>query len=102
MSMPHDGYAKLLEEMNELGVVAAKRITVGGDSYFDGRDLHLEAMDEIADVLAAIDYILFANYYPHEMKIIRARRKEKLSKFKGWAKEGDYVQPVGDSQPTQQ
>lgn len=102
MSMPHDGYVKLLEEMMELGIVAAKRISVGGDSYFDGTDLHLEAMNEIADVLATIDYVLTTNFYAHEIKIIRSRRKAKLATYKGWAKEADYVQPIGNSQPTQQ
>lgn len=96
MAMPHDGYAKLLEEMSELGTVAAKRIAVNGDSYYDGRDLHEESGEEIADVLAAIKFILAKNFYPHEIRILKARERAKYLQFLEWDKEGDYEQPVGN------
>ena len=56
------GSAKVLEESSELNQVLAKlQATRGSWTYFDGSDLYARLIEEIGDLIAALDYFTTAN-----------------------------------------
>lgn len=70
------GLVKLLEECGELSQVAAKKIAYPDtDEHPDGSSLSLRLEQEIADVLAAIDYVTRA--YGLSEVSINARKSNK-------------------------
>lgn len=76
------GVHKIMEESAELGVVLAKLITVQGGEYWDGRDLPEEIIEELGDLMAAIDY--FKKHNPEIGDLADLRRAEKLALFNKW------------------
>lgn len=80
------GLAKVLEESSELNVVLAKLIaTRGNPNYFDGRNLLDEVEDELADLLAAVDF--FVKYNSLNSTKIVTRQYEKFGLFCDWHEE---------------
>lgn len=56
------GLAKIAEEKDEAGVLIGKLMMTGGDSeYWEGRELHPELMEELADLKAAIEVFIELN-----------------------------------------
>jgi len=59
MAMHCKGLTKLIEECGELTQVAAKKQAYLDDKlYPDGSNLEIRLQEEIADVLAAIDFVI--------------------------------------------
>lgn len=81
------GLAKLAEESSELGQVIGK-ITAfpfldKGERHPDGTNLDERLTEELADVHAAIEYVLRMNNRV-QVPLFDARRKMKLRRFMGW------------------
>jgi hypothetical protein len=78
------GLAKITEECAELIKVIAKLQANGGDtSYFDGTDLLVGLLDEMADVQASIEFAIRYNEVLN-MNVIRARTEQKIRLFETW------------------
>lgn len=83
MPMPHSGLAKLCEECGELQTVAAKLLTYPKDDIHpDGSIQHQRLTEEIADVLAAIDFVALKRGLDRDA--INARRGVKLGTYMRW------------------
>lgn len=78
------GIFKVKEEMAELAVVLNKLCICPDGRYFDGRDLIAEAKDEMADVCAALCYLMETNGIYYGV----GRYDDKLRKFKKWGLTG--------------
>lgn len=79
------GVSKLIEENGELGQVLGKLIGTGGQvNHWDGSNLAHRMEEEVADTLAAIDFVIENN--PEHLKAYRIanRRNEKLKLFREW------------------
>ena len=80
------GLAKMAEECAEAIQVAMKIVAANGESaYWDGSDLRQRLEDEIADVCAAVDFLILANGLDQDR--IRQRAGGKLALFQGWHRE---------------
>lgn len=82
------GIAKLVEELGEAGQVCGKLIQTGGVvEHFDGSNLRLRLQEEIADVVAAIGFVVEANCLDDEAILKRADAKIEL--FRAWRAEAE-------------
>lgn len=78
------GLSKLVEEDGELTQVLGKILGAGGAiHHWDGSNLAQRAEEEIADVLAAIDYFVEKNKVLR-VHVIQNRRNDKLKLFRSW------------------
>lgn len=81
------GTSKVLEEMGELQQVLGKLIQTGGDArHWDG-DLRPKIVEEIADVLAALDFFAMKNLTAEENVQVSVRFFVKCGLFRGWHQE---------------
>lgn len=56
--MPAEGVVKLMEELNELGVVCAKRLAYWTtDDHPDGSNLKVRMEEEMGDVYASLQFV---------------------------------------------
>ncbi len=79
------GLSKLLEEMGELQQVGGKLMGTGGKTaHWDGTDLRQRLIEEMSDVLAAIQFFQAKNFTDKDDDRIRARVSEKLQLFATW------------------
>jgi len=79
------GLAKLIEECGELQQVAGKLIATGGTArYWDDTDLHERLLEELADTLAAVRFLVETNGL--DSNRIFSRVEEKVRKFEAWQK----------------
>ena len=77
------GLSKVIEECGEVVQVGGKLIATGGnDQHYDGSDLRCRLMDELADVSAAIQYMLAHNTY--DWRAFEDRIQTKLQLFNLW------------------
>jgi len=76
------GISKLIEECSELVVVCGKLIQSRGERKHWSGDLVDMMHDEIADVLAAIEWVV--EHAMLDRDRIKARRNEKLLKYREW------------------
>lgn len=77
------GLSKLIEEAGEVQQVAGKIIGFGSlGVHWDGSDLRQRLEDEIADCIAATDFVVEVNNLDWDR--IEARRRAKLATFRGW------------------
>lgn len=77
------GIGKLGEETGELQQVMGKLIATGGAAeHWDGSNLHRRLEDEIADVLAAAEFVIRTNRL--DLNAIKERKRKKLTRFYGW------------------
>jgi NTP pyrophosphatase (non-canonical NTP hydrolase) len=77
------GLGKLVEECGEVIQVAAKLVAANGSAgNWDGSELHGRLIDELADVEAAIDFVLAANGIERERLV--NRQAAKLAMFWRW------------------
>lgn len=82
------GLAKLMEECGELQQVIGKIAAFPYDSdHPDGSNLQNRMMDEMGDVLAAIEYVQRENSKRLDWKRIKSRAKKKLERFQRWDRE---------------
>lgn len=81
------GTSKLIEEIGELGQVLGKLIGTGGAvDHWDGSNLNVRLVEEIADVLAAAEFFVDANGL--DSAAISERRQAKLALFEQWHADG--------------
>jgi len=77
------GGSKLIEECGETVQVCGKLMgTRGGTQHWEGRPLDERLEDELADLQAAITFVIQCN--PLDGERIRGRTKEKLERFNHW------------------
>ncbi|SHF01183.1 MazG nucleotide pyrophosphohydrolase domain-containing protein [Kaistia soli DSM 19436] len=77
------GISKLTEECGEVMQVCGKLVGSHGEViHFDGSDLRKRMQEELADLLAAIEFVVAVN--PLDYDAIAARRDEKLKLFHAW------------------
>lgn len=81
---PHwPGISKLLEEAGEVAQVAGKIIGANGQTiHFDGSDLRVRLVEELADLSAAIEFVLSENDL--NRALFRSRAEKKLTLFRAW------------------
>lgn len=78
------GVAKVLEEMNELGVELGKLMGSNGKTKHWTGDLKPRIMDEAADVLAAVTFMIDFNFKDEDHDYILERFEKKYKTFTGW------------------
>jgi hypothetical protein len=77
------GLSKLTEEMGEVQQVVGKLLGTGGErDHWDGSDLELRLQEELADLRAAIDFVIGECHL--DKKAIQARENTKLALFLKW------------------
>lgn len=80
------GISKLIEEAGEVTQVCGKLIALAGESnHWDGTDLRERLEDELADVIAAWDFVIYHNGLDGGR--IKKRARDKLKLFETWHKE---------------
>lgn len=76
------GVSKFVEEAGEALQVAGKLMgTQGAANHWDGTDLHERMTEEMSDVLAAADLVVFLNL---NGDAVEERRRAKFRQFLGW------------------
>lgn len=81
------GLAKLNEECGEVNQVIGKLMQTDGDPSHWSGNLRNKLIDELADVAAAISFVVENNFTETEMRKIFARTSRKMAKFKSWHEE---------------
>jgi NTP pyrophosphatase (non-canonical NTP hydrolase) len=77
------GISKLVEELGEVAQVAGKLIATGGrPAHWDGTNLRVRLEDELADLEAAIAFVIQRNGLDADR--IAERREAKLRLFREW------------------
>lgn len=90
------GIGKLVEESGEVQQVAGKLLGTGGQHlHWDGTNLVERLEDELADLQAAIDFVIAQNKL--NAGRVEARRIEKLATFRLW-QEGE-AETRGSEEP---
>ena len=80
------GISKLIEEAGEVTQVCGKLIAIAGHTeHWDGTDLRERLENELADLSAAIEFVVGRNEL--DAKRMNARSMEKLELFVKWDKE---------------
>jgi hypothetical protein len=78
------GIGKLIEEAGEAQQVCGKLLATGGvSSHWDGTNLRKRLQEELADLAAAIDFVVEANDLD-DAGFVSTRRRNKLDLFWGW------------------
>ena len=86
------GISKLVEELGEVAQVAGKLIATGGEPrHWDGTDLRTRLEDELADLEAAIAFVMQRNELDADR--IVERRETKLRLFNAWHHQQEASQP---------
>ena len=89
------GVSKLLEEMGELTQILGKLIATRGQSeHWSGLNLREELIKEIADVHAAICFVMVECLSSEEIAVIQGRIAEKIKRFNRWHELGQLNQEV--------
>lgn len=99
MPMKHNGLNKLSEECCELTVVCQKWIACNSDEHWSGDIMRQRMIEEIGDVLAAIDFVVNRFGLSNNIRMpvdesifevtetIQERRVKKLAIFNKWDEE---------------
>lgn len=81
------GLSKLAEEAGETLQVIGKLMGTGGESaHWDGTDLRGRLIEELADLMAACEFVVATNQLDHED--LSVRRQKKLELFCQWHRGG--------------
>ncbi len=81
------GLSKLIEESGEVVQVCGKLLGTGGEvAHWDGTELRSRLEEEIADLMAACDFVIQHNSL--DKHTISKRIIEKLARFEKWHQEG--------------
>ena len=87
------GVSKLIEESGEVLQTLGKLIAVNGaKEHWDGSNLDARLGGELADLLAAIDFVI-AHNGGLDQQAIRRRHAEKLDQFSAWYREWQKERP---------
>lgn len=79
------GLAKLNEESGELVQVIGKLMMTHGEAeHWDGSDLRVRLVEEMADVAAAVSFVEVFALTAEERAVLDARRIEKFALFARW------------------
>jgi NTP pyrophosphatase (non-canonical NTP hydrolase) len=91
--MHNDGLTKLMEECGELVQACAKKAAYPDSVVHpDGRNLKDSLVEEMADVLAAIDFV--STKFSLDRTAIEVRARSKFRKFSLWDIDGESCFPV--------
>lgn len=83
------GLAKLNEEAGEVIQVIGKLMATGGErKHWGGSDLQARLEDEVADLQAALDFLLAHNGRRLSRKRVAARVKMKRRTYERWHRQG--------------
>lgn len=82
------GVAKLIEECGELTQILGKLLAYPDAQHPDGTNLIDRLHDEIADISAAIEFLISANGNTLDEGRILRRARTKLDQFKDWHAQG--------------
>ena len=83
------GLAKVLEEMQELGIELSKIVMLdGGTKHWKG-DVRPLMIDELADVLASVNWFVEHNLTNAEQCQMEIRQAVKMGKYDRWYQDGD-------------
>lgn len=87
--MAFNGLAKLIEECGELVQACGKKIAyyTTDDHPDGGPPLTHRLEDEIADVLAACEFVMV--HFGLNLETIRGRKERKLAMFNAWHRRAD-------------
>lgn len=110
MTMANRGLTKLAEELAELSVEIAKLTAYPDGNHPDGKGNVIHRMeDEMADVLAALEFV--SNLWNLDKLRIRSRQLRKIHKYYNWEKSpeeadvpvqtGGVVSPAGPGKSTE-
>ncbi len=89
------GLAKLIEEAGEVGQVAGKLVMTGGErQHWDGTDLQTRLIQEMADVVAAVQFVSVYNLTDLEVVELEERVAKKLQQFIDWHVFGERNEPA--------
>lgn len=92
MAMSNNGLTKVIEECGELVQVAAKMIAYPDREHPDAKgDLRERLQDEIADVMASIDFV--TEKLGLDLNAITMRADMKCARFAKWDLTGDDDPP---------
>ena len=81
------GVSKLVEEAGEVVQVLGKLIGSRGiEEHWDGSNLRQRLHEELADLLAAIEFVIERNALSRTF--IEARKEHKLNTFRDWHERG--------------
>ncbi len=86
------GISKIIEESGELGKVLGKLMAYPRERYPDGSDLLGDLHEELADVIAAIEFFCTQNALDAEF--ISKRAIAKVHRFQHWQEGGIDALPV--------
>jgi len=76
------GVSKIIEESGELNQVLGKLIATNGDTeHWDGSDLRGRMIEELGDVMAAIEFLVKVNKLDRGSVIERASGKLRLFEY---------------------
>jgi NTP pyrophosphatase (non-canonical NTP hydrolase) len=96
------GLSKLIEECGEVQQVVGKLLGNNGESkHWDGGiDLRERLQNEMADLMAALNFVVEVNGLDKSKMMERATLK--INRFRGWHRDqGDLPQPVVDATAAQ-
>lgn len=82
-----NGLSKIIEEMGELQQVCGKLIGSQGSVDHWSLNLKEKFIEELGDVLAAIDFFVDMNFTPEEHKLIYNQAHVKYTRFEQWNRE---------------
>ena len=89
------GISKLIEEAGEVAQVCGKLIGTGGEpAHWDGTNLRVRLQEEIADLMAACEFVVERCGLDRE--IVERRRLEKLALFQRWHEEQSLAGRVAE------
>lgn len=91
------GVSKTIEEMGELHQILGKLLGSRGDTNHWSGDLREKLIEEIADVRAAIYFLMQYNFTSEEKLTIYARTNKKVNKFVEWH-EADLLQDLSSEE----
>src|SRR5688500_10055784 len=91
------GVSKVVEECGEVLQIVGKLVATGGrvrhwDPALDRLDIRL--LEEMADVQAAIEFVMEANFSPKAWSRFNLRKLVKLDLFRKWHAEGDLLPSI--------
>lgn len=86
------GLSKLVEEMGEVQQVVGKLIATGGRTdHWDGSDLRVRLVEELADIAAAVTFVSQVNGLDADE--FHDRRRAKIEQFFRWHFEQSAAEP---------
>jgi hypothetical protein len=84
------GVAKLIEEAGEVLQICGKLMSTNGeDNYWEDRNIHADFQDELADLQAALSWVIEENQDKLDLDYMTERLDLKQELFDKWHADGD-------------